>query len=307
MYHDYDMKKIIDHISKSEKKKLIIDTCSHEQTNDAFALTYAMAAEDLDVIALSTSPSGCSPENRMEKSYRDLLRVRDFIAPDTPCYRGSAEYMKNIITPVKSEAAENIVRLVNESDDIVYIVALGPYTNIASAILLDPSIADKAVVVLMASAKAEPINGDSYNMAQDRFAARVILECGIPVILNPAIENGYIPFMISNAECAYYFERITNKAGKFLCQNMIDNGTAPIDENGVCRLKIRPVFDLTTISLFHLAGKLETVKTVPAYSFDGKGDRVDLNNGKQMMFISYLMRDDVVSDFFTTINKANLD
>lgn len=307
MYHDYDMKKIIDHISNTPKKKLILDTSTHAEINDMFATTYALTMDCVDVIALSAAPTSCSPENGMEQSYSDLLRIRDLISPGVPCYRGATEYMKNKISPVKSDAAENIVRLVNEADDIVYIVAMGAYTNVACALLLDPSIANKAVVVLMASAKAEPMDGDSYNMAIDRSAAQVILECGIPVIVNPAIENGYIPFMMSNGETAYYLDRITNKIGKFLYQNMIDNNSTPIDENGVSRLKFRPVFDLTTLSLFRLAGKIETVKAVPAYSLDTKGAGVNLNSGRKMLYISYIQRDEVISDFFTTIDRASLN
>lgn len=310
MYHGYDMHKITEHMANAPKKKLIFDTTVYNGINDPFAVAYAMTADTLDVLALSAAPftgeNASVPADGMEKSYEGLVRARDFINPDVPCYRGSCEYMKNIITPVKSEAAENIVRIVNEADDIVYIMAHGTFTNIASALILDPSIADKAVVVLLASLWSEREQKNAYNFTEDRIAARVILECGVPVIVSPTIENGYIPLMMSNAETAYYFDRDSGDVSKFLYSSMVDAGAPTFDENGLCRLKERPIFDIATLAVLRNPEKAGGTKIIPSVSLDDKGNRVELNNGKNMMFIAHLERNPIMSDFFTTISLATI-
>ena len=299
MYHDYDMKKILGHIANTKSKKMIVDTCING-SNDPFAVGYAMAADDIDLLAITAAPFSDNPADGMKENYDGLVKVRDFISSKTPCYEGSAEYMKNTISPVKSEAAENIVRLVNESDDIVYIAVLGCFTNVASALLLDPSIADKAVIIALASSKAtrNPYGGE--NITRDINAARVVFECGVPIVLHPAIECGYIPRSASNAEFAFYFEEKSGDIGKYLYESFI---TAPFNENGKCNITVRPIFDIAAINFVHRTDVFWT-KIKSAVSVDPKGNPVDLNTGKNMIYIDGFTRDDIMSDFFTAIAAA---
>lgn len=317
MYHDYDMQKIIDHIvdytRKNKKKKLILDTDTYNEIDDQFAVTYAMVAEDIEVIGMTAAPftneRSTGPADGMEKSYEELLRVRNFVDPENkmniPCYRGSTEYMKNIITPVKSEAAENIVRLVREADDIVYIAVIGCFTNVASALLLDPSISDKAVIVLLGTSKFECGTANDFNLAQDRNAARVIFECGVPVVVIPASGGCADTLMITNAEADFYLGKESGKIGKFLCQNFFEDETAPFDENGNCCVRERSIYDIATIAF--LRNPFATgVRIITAHSVDDKGNWVKLNTDRKMIYINDLYRDHILSEFFTSVRRANL-
>jgi len=317
MYHDYDMQKIIDHIvdytKNNKKKKLILDTDTYNEIDDQFAVTYAMVADDIEVLAMTAAPftneRSTGPADGMEKSYEELIRVRDFVDPDNkmniPCYRGSTEYMKNIITPVKSEAAENIVRIVNEADDIVYIAVIGCFTNVASALLLDPSIADKAVIILLGSSKFECGTADDFNLAQDRAAARVIFESGVPVVVIPAQGGCADSLMITNAEAEFYLGQKSGKIGKFLCQNFFEDETPPFDENGNCTVRERSIYDIATIAF--LRNPYATgVRIITAHSVDAAGNWVKLNTDRKMIYINDLYRDHIMSEFFTAVRQANL-
>ncbi len=305
MYHDYDMKKIIEHISQTKKKKLIVDTDTFSGLNDPFAAAYAMVADDIELLAVTAAPFSDCPASGMKTSYDELVKVRDFISAATPCYRGSAEYMKNIITPSISEAAENIVRIVNEADDVVYIAVLGCCTNVASALLLDPSIADKAVIILLGSQKSETEPANGANIAQDRNAARVIFECGVPVVFHPAVECGYIPRVATNVEFAYYFEEKCGDIGRYLYKNFIEPHAAPLDECECCNITLRPVFDIAAISFVRNADSVWT-KIKPALSIDKNGGWVDLNTDRKMIYVDGFERDRIMSDFFNTISPAKI-
>jgi len=342
MYHDYNMEKIMEHLqAKNIKKKYILDTDAYNEVDDQFAITYAMLASNIDLLALCAAPfsnqRSTGPADGMEKSYHEMVKVRDLVDPENkmniPCYRGSTEYMKNIITPVKSEAAENIVRLIKETDDIVYVAVIGCFTNVASALLLDPSIADKMVVIMLGGAKFECGHANDFNLMQDRAAARVIFECGVPVVVFPAIGGVTDTLYISNAELDYYLKDKAGKIGNLLYDNFVEEEFGPVidscdaakvtgglvklsydyhkthsnfpEEFRMCNCSMRPIFDIAAVAFIREPGAFGA-KIVPAKSIDDEGLWRDLNEDRNMIYIEDLYRNYIVSDMFTVITNADL-
>ena len=80
-----------------------------------------------------------------------------------------------------------MVERVNRSEDVIYIAAIGAITNIASAILLDPGIVNKIVVIWLAGQPLEFGHGIEFNMMQDIEASQIILNSGVPLILIPCM------------------------------------------------------------------------------------------------------------------------
>lgn len=100
-----------------------------------------------------------------------------------PVLRGSKQAMKDSKTPAESEAARFIIQEANRSDATspLYVVCGGSLTSIASAWLLDPSIAEKLIVVWIGGNEypghqevppnAMPIE---YNLLEDLVAGQVV-------------------------------------------------------------------------------------------------------------------------------------
>ncbi len=314
MYHNYDMETILTHIRNTPVKKLILDTDTYNEIDDQYAVTYAMLSPDIDLLALTAAPfcnsRAATPGEGAEKSYQEMLRVRDMIDPagkrNIPCYRGSSDYLKNTITPQPSESAENIIRLVHEADDIVYIAVIGCYTNVASALLMDPSIMDKAVILMIGANKFERGDANEFNLMQDRAAARVIFECGIPVVVLPAF--GCTEYLYtSTGEMLYYLWDKAGKIGNYLCQILMDDEHIPEDENGYCHSRQRTIWDIAAIAFLRKAGEICDVSIVPARTVDAKGFWKDINDDRNMLYVSWFNRNAVFSDFFTTIRRAELE
>lgn len=69
----------------------------------------------------------------------------------------------------------------------MYVVAIGAITNVASAILMAPEIIEKIVVVwLGGNALYWPNNGE-FNLIQDVPAAKVLFDCGVPLVQVPCM------------------------------------------------------------------------------------------------------------------------
>ncbi len=312
MYHDASMEKILEHIRTCPKKKLILDTDTYNEIDDQFAVTYAMLADDIDLLALTAAPflnsRSSSPADGMEKSYEEMVRVRDLIDPEgrrnIPCYRGSRDYLRNIITPQASEAAENIVRLVREADDIVYIAVIGCYTNVASALLLDPSIMEKAVILMVGANKFENRDANEFNLAQDRAAARVIFECGVPVVVLPAYDCTERLYM-TNGELMYYFWDKAGRIGNYLCTIFNEEEHFPDDAEGNCETRQRSIWDIASVAFLRKGGDVCGVSAVPARTVDASGFWRDLNDGREMLYVSWFRRDRVLSDFYTVVRKGS--
>ena len=116
-------------------------------------------------------------------------------------FRGSDQYMVDATSPVQSEGADRIVELARAADELVYVVAIGCITNVASALLIAPDIADKIVVLWTSGYPStdERSNKPSLNLVQDVHATRVVLESGVPYIYMPGYLVGQ-QLMVSQPE-----------------------------------------------------------------------------------------------------------
>jgi inosine-uridine nucleoside N-ribohydrolase len=92
---------------------------------------------------------------------------------------------------VHDDAAAAIVQTVNGTDEPVVIVAIGPMSNIADALRLDPSIADRASVIAMAGNLRGGLFGQpagpqpEHNVGMDPAAFQEVLDSGIHLTLAP--------------------------------------------------------------------------------------------------------------------------
>lgn len=178
----------------SGKTRIVIDTDAFNEIDDQFALIYALlSAEKLTIEAIYAAPfhnrRSSGPEEGMEKSYQEILKVialqkmsaGDFV------FKGSTGFLRDYQNPYQSEAAVDLIRraLSSPPEDPLYVVAIGAITNIASAILMEPSIIERIVVVWLGGHALEWPNIAEFNLKQDILASRLILDCGVPLVLFP--------------------------------------------------------------------------------------------------------------------------
>ncbi len=174
---------LIEALLDGKKKSVILDTDTYNEVDDQYALAYAMLSPDkVDLLAITVAPFKNSraktPAEGMEKSYNEAFHIRGLVdeASQAPIYRGSTTYLPDKKTPVVSEAAEAIVRLARESAESVYVVAIGAITNVASALLMAPDIADKIVVIWLGGTALHWSHNHEFNLYQDVPAAQVVFE-----------------------------------------------------------------------------------------------------------------------------------
>ncbi|RLD11327.1 MAG: nucleoside hydrolase [Chlamydiae bacterium] len=178
------------------KIRMVLDTDTYNEIDDQFAVVYSLISpEKLDVEAIYAAPffntRSSGPRDGMERSYEEILRLleRLKISPENFAYKGSTEYLSDTETPCKSDAVNDLVEraMKFDDDDPLYVVAIGAITNIASAILLEPEIINKIVVVWLGGHAFHWPNTAEFNLGQDLIASRIIFDCGVPLIQIPCM------------------------------------------------------------------------------------------------------------------------
>ncbi len=208
---------------------VVIDTDPTNEVDDQFAMVWALLhPERLNVVGLHACPYGFSPAllqggallseldaagldrrlaqlgitaadvptltpaDGVDAAEAELHRIAALLAPDVPVLGGSRTYLADPGTPVVSPAAEHLVELAHaDREGPLYVVGIGCATNLASALLLDPTIADRVVFTWTSAYPTFwPGVNTSFNLAQDVHAARVLLDAGAAVHYLPGYHVG---------------------------------------------------------------------------------------------------------------------
>ena len=178
------------------KINIVLDTDTYNEIDDQFAIVYTLLSKDkINVQAIYAAPfhnkMSDGPKDGMEKSYEEIIRILERMNERTEgiVFRGSDSYLPSKDKPVDSEAARDLIAkaMAATEDEPLYVVAIGAITNIASAILLEPRIIEKIVVVWLGGHALEWKDTKEFNLMQDVKSAQVILDCGVPLVLIPVL------------------------------------------------------------------------------------------------------------------------
>lgn len=173
---------------------VVMDTDTFNEIDDQFAVTYALLSPNLNVKALYAAPfynaNSTGPADGMERSYQEILRLLDRLGRSAEglAFRGSTSYLPAKGAPVHSAAAEDLIaKAMAQGDSPLYVLAIGCITNVASALLLEPRIAEKIVIVWLGGHPTYWQDAREFNLMQDVPAAQVVFDSGAPLVLLPCI------------------------------------------------------------------------------------------------------------------------
>jgi purine nucleosidase len=186
--------------------KIILDT--DPGIDDSFAIAYAIAHPEIELLALTTIYGNVTIDQATDNALKilnafggqaDVVRgeARPLaITPNTPSdYVHGANGVGGYEFPETSNkehdlsAAEYIVKAVNEHPCEITICAVGPLTNIAKALELDPTIISKVKeIVVMGGAVFHVGNVTPVaeaNIWNDPHAADIVFAANWPLTLAP--------------------------------------------------------------------------------------------------------------------------
>jgi purine nucleosidase len=212
----------------TRRRRVIIDTDAKNEADDQFAIVHALLSPTLDVRGLIPAHFGTRRSDRsMEESREeiDLLLKLMGSTGGVPVANGAATPIRDATTPADSPGARLIIEesKLASADDPLYVSFLGPLTDMASAILLDPAIVDRPVVVIWIGGVGygglESYPGIEFNLSNDITAANVVYDSGITIWQVPT--NVYSQVSVSYTELE---EKIggTSDLADYLIRQMVE-------------------------------------------------------------------------------------
>lgn len=174
--------------------RMVLDTDTYNEIDDQFALVWALLSpEKLTTEAIYAAPfhnaRSAGPGDGMERSYDEIHRLLDRLPGvySGPVLRGSTRFLEAADRPVESDAAADLVEraMTSAADAPLYVVAIGAPTNISSALLLQPRIVEKIVLVWLGGHPTFWPTAREFNLRQDLHASRLLYDCGVPFVMLP--------------------------------------------------------------------------------------------------------------------------
>ena len=190
-------------IPAAAAKKIIFDT--DPGTDDALALMLALNSPELDVRAITVVPGNVTASQGLENALRMVSLANRC---DIPIAAGAqhpllqklvtAEFwhgkngLANIELPPSKCKVDSrfgpdlIIQMVHAAPHEITLVPVGPLTNIALALLKDPSIAPlvKEVVIMGGSIAGGNVNAAAEaNIYNDPEAAQIVFQAGWPLTM----------------------------------------------------------------------------------------------------------------------------
>jgi len=135
------------------------------------------------------------PSEGMARSQAEILKIFSLLQLPAAgrVFAGSTGYLAENGPPIDSDAAQHLIRCarVSRADDRLWVVALGCVTNIASALLMAPDIAERIVVVWTAGYPSHaPHTNFAFNLEQDLRASQWLFDSGVPLVYLPGFHVG---------------------------------------------------------------------------------------------------------------------
>ena len=284
---------------------MVLDTDAYNEIDDQFAISYALhATEKLNVLALYAAPffnnRSSSPADGMERSYQEILKLLRLSKLEYPVYRGSDRYLPDEQTPVASDAARHLTELAMRysPEKPLYVVALGAITNVASALLMKPEIADNIVVVWLGGNALEWHDNIEFNIHQDVASARVVFASGAPLVMLPCL--GVVSaFTSTEPELTYWL-----KGKNDLCDYLVQHTVEAANEYAKGRVWSRVIWDVTTVGWLLNDGRrfmLDKLIPTPIPEYDhhyAQDPRRPL-----CRYVYHINRDALMGDLFAHISR----
>lgn len=261
-------------------RRIIINTDAKNEADDQFAIVHALLSPTLDVRGIVPAHFGTRRTNESLRESREevdlLLRLMgregQYVVAD-----GAPHKLPDEQTPVPSAGSRLIIEESQKDEGTLYVAFLGPLTDMASAILQDPEIQDRDVVVVWIGG---PPHGGviapshiEFNLSNDIESANVVMDSRIPVWQIPS--TVYSMVSVTHLELENRVAPL-GELGAYLTQQVIDfNATV---EN--LAMDFRSLGDSPAIGAV-MNPRGGVWRSFPAPRYDGEGQMLAPEPGRR--------------------------
>ena len=213
-------------VPDQKKIRMIIHTDCKNEADDQFALAHHLMTPKFIVKGIigahfNTSPKQFGEGCTAQASVDEINKILDLmgLTGEYPVYKGAELPMTDEQSPRDSEGARFIIEeAMREDKHPLFIACLGGITDLASALILEPRIANRLTAIWIGGAPY-PLGGQEFNISQDLHADNVVMKSELPLWQIPS--NVYKQMAVSLTELQLRV-RPYGKIGKYLFRQMAE-------------------------------------------------------------------------------------
>ncbi len=300
------------------KVDVIFDTDTFNEIDDQYALAYLInSSEKICIKEIIAAPffnaKVKNVQEGMERSFDEIhkiLRLMNRTELDELVFKGSDRFLESETVGVESEGIDRLIRLSRNynRENPLYVVGTACATDIASAILIDPTIINRVVVVWLGGHAHEwttdsqfdlwpGYSNDEFNLMQDIKAGRVLFDAVVPLVQLPCM--GVVSgFTTTGPELEYWL-----RGKNALCDYLLDVTKNEAKSDGMKTTWSREIWDVTAVAWL-LDGKFMWDKFVPAPMPQFDGSYSIEQNRHLIKYVYYIDRDNLFFDLFKKLTKS---
>lgn len=155
----------------------------------------------------------------MLESYQECLKIKELVHSDVKVCKGAQKAITDQNNYEYSEGADLIIQeAFSDSSEPLFVIFLGPLTDLACAYLKEPRIADRLTAIWVGGGPY-PNGGKEFNMYNDIAAANIIFQSAIDLWQIPS--NVYSQLLVSLSELQMRVAPC-GKLGEYLFHQLVE-------------------------------------------------------------------------------------
>jgi inosine-uridine nucleoside N-ribohydrolase len=238
----------------------------------------------------------------MELSYAEICKLLKLMGNERfqdRVFKGSETPLTAENIPVVSDAAQDLVLRAKAytAEKPLYVIAVAALTNIASALLLDPTIAEKIVVVWLGGNTPEFGDAWEFNLFGDLLAAKVVFDKMQGGLVQVPCWGCVSAFSTTEYELTHYL------LGKNALCDYLVGATLAYHESVKDQVWSKPIWDVTAVAWL-LNDEKRFMRDRYAFTpqVTAKGEYKNGKDRGQMKYVYHIERDALYADLFKKLS-----
>ena len=169
---------------------VILSTDVGNEIDDQWVVVYALTNPQVEVLGIVSAHAPTVSPPAAHTTYRilvDVVENRLGMQSHPPLFEGASLPIEDRTVPRVNEGVNFIIQTSRRfsPDNRLTLLAIGAVTDVASAIIKDPTIVNRVRIVDMGFTKW-PEGCDEFNVANDIKAMQVVVDSGAPLVIGCA-------------------------------------------------------------------------------------------------------------------------
>ena len=209
-------------IPEEKKLRVVIDSDVKNEVDDQFAIVHALLTESFEIKGIIPTHFGMDKSMHSQKDSEEELKLLLQKMNLTDWVRVAGGASSDFVSMEGKDIPEGVRLIVEEAmkadEKPLYLVFIGPLTDLALALTLNPDIAAKQVKLLWIGGLSNPKGGMEPNLKRDIKAAQIVFDSQIEIWQIPRDVYSMLP--VSFAEL-YVKVFPYGEIGRYLAENVV--------------------------------------------------------------------------------------